>query len=132
LTPFNLAHVVEEDEVQYVKSIPAVSAPADQPVTNRAVVKEIADTQSIPKVKNAFDAMMKRAGGKLADSHPSVSKPVDANKSTPKPSKSVDDFDDDFLSNISASDLEIIENRASWRQTADSTGHTISTTIREA
>ena len=69
-----------------------------------------------PKVRNTFEEMMKKASSQK------VSAPI-ASAQVAKPAKPVvsgskhapvdiDDFDDDFLSNISSSDLDIIEKRA--------------------
>ena len=112
LTPFNLDISVDEDNIQFVKAVPTGSD-APTPVEWPAPPLKTSSVNA-PKARNAFEEMMKKA----TSSQPQVS-------TAPKPSKAakpsgfskqapinVDDFDDNFLSKISASDLDIIEEKA--------------------
>ncbi|WVW79753.1 hypothetical protein I302_101723 [Kwoniella bestiolae CBS 10118] len=94
LGPFNLA---DTDEIQFVKRVSGGTATPEPEATK---------PKSKPVMRNAFEEMMKASG----KTPPPKEKP----KSVTKPPKviDVDDFDDDFLSNLSATDLDIIEKRA--------------------
>ncbi|WVR04068.1 hypothetical protein IAU60_001067 [Kwoniella sp. DSM 27419] len=98
LVPFNL--VDKSEDVQFVKSVSALSSTDDvTPVAKPA--------KSQPVVRNAFAEMMKASGSKapIAKDKPKPIMPVHT-------SSDIDDIDDDFLSGLSASDLDIIEKRA--------------------
>ncbi|WRT65451.1 uncharacterized protein IL334_002394 [Kwoniella shivajii] len=95
LVPFNLA---DTDEVQFVKQVPGSGTP--EPAS------ESAKSRTKPVMRNAFEEMMKASG----KTPPAKEKPK-SSVLAPK-SSDVDDFDDDFLSALSASDLDIIERRA--------------------
>ncbi|WVQ62978.1 uncharacterized protein L199_001127 [Kwoniella botswanensis] len=94
LAPFNLA---DTDEIQFVKQVSAGTA-TPEPEASKPKAK--------PVMRNAFEEMMKASG----KTPPAKEKPKSV---APAPKSSdVDDFDDDFLSNLSATDLDIIEKRA--------------------
>jgi senataxin len=124
LTPFNLAHVVEDDEIEFVKEVSGSTGPSEIAVTKVTLPQSTnsSSASSSTQVKDAFFEMMKKAnGGKAPPPAPpkslKPSKPAPpARPIRPPPQKpiTVEDLEeeDDFLSNISASDLDIIEKRA--------------------
>ncbi|WWC87506.1 uncharacterized protein L201_002396 [Kwoniella dendrophila CBS 6074] len=95
LAPFNLA---DTDEIQFVKQVSATATPEP----------EVSKPKPKPVMRNAFEAMMKASGRTPPAKEKEKPKPSVA---TPK-SSDVDDFDDDFLSHLSSTDLDIIEKRA--------------------
>ncbi|KAK8861338.1 hypothetical protein IAR55_002157 [Kwoniella newhampshirensis] len=105
LAPFDLPDAA--DEVQFVKE---VSKTPQDSIDDRGKIASKAPPsgQSKPVVRNAFAEMMKASGGKTPT-------PIAKSKMTSRPPKviDVDDYDnDDFLSNLSEADLDIIERRA--------------------
>ncbi|ORY29551.1 SEN1 N terminal-domain-containing protein [Naematelia encephala] len=117
LVPFNL-DVTVDDEIHYIKSVE--SRPSSQvkseiaPSAAATAASRLGDREIPPKplmrkpkdVKNAFDVMMRKASGSQG-----LKTPTPAASKT-KEVLDVDDFDDDFLSNVSLKDLDIIERRA--------------------
>lgn len=114
LSPFNL--VIEDDEVQYVKSVePTQSVVAEKVKTTPASSSSAA---SPVKPKNAFEEMMRKAGSKgtppstTSSAAPGTkTKEGPGSKSSPVPSDD-DDFDDGFFDNFSAAELDNLEKKA--------------------
>lgn len=114
LEPFNL---VDDSEVQFVKEVKPKSS--SDVVTSRESTPNISkSSMSKAPVRNAFAEMMKASGGKLASSNKTSTSTAKSKPSAPSDVIDVDDFDDDFLSNISASDLDLIEKRAFMKESA--------------
>nr|XP_019012419.1 senataxin [Kwoniella pini CBS 10737]OCF51200.1 senataxin [Kwoniella pini CBS 10737] len=91
LIGFNLT---DQDEIQFVKQVSGTSTHEPERIKSK------------PTVRNAFEEMMKASG----KTPPAKEK---AKPSGPPPKViDVDDFDDDFLDNLSSTDLDIIEKRA--------------------
>lgn len=122
LAPFNLG--IGDEDVQIVKAVEAVSmvsssSPGPEAGSTRSEIRD----KGKPPARNAFDELMR---GKGAKPSPSAVKPSAATHpvASAKTGSSatpidIDDFDDDFLANISNKDLEILEKRA---QNAATTG----------
>ncbi|WWC59973.1 uncharacterized protein I303_102536 [Kwoniella dejecticola CBS 10117] len=91
LIAFNLA---DQDEIQFVKQVPGTSTPEPDTIKPK------------PPMRNAFAEMMK-ASGKTPPVKEKAKPP-----SQPPKVIDVDDFDDDFLDNLSSNDLDVIEKRA--------------------
>ena len=116
LVPFDLDLTIE-DEVQYLKTVKestsdtsALKLASDAPKVSRT------EAVAQPKVRNTFAEMMKKASSQKVSALPASTQMVKQAKPVGSGSKyspvDIDNFDDDFLSNISSSDLEIIEERA--------------------
>ncbi|WWD16760.1 hypothetical protein CI109_101192 [Kwoniella shandongensis] len=104
LAPFNLPDTA--DDIQFVKEVP--KGPQDLTTSRGPVPESKAVVQPKPIVRNAFAEMMKASGSKTPT-------PTQKTKPAPRPREVIDveDFDDDdFLSNLSSADLDIIERRA--------------------
>ncbi|WVF66821.1 hypothetical protein IAT40_001563 [Kwoniella sp. CBS 6097] len=95
LVPFNLVDL--SDDVQFVKQVPGTLA---TPESTPSVKPK-------PAVRNAFEEMMKASGKPIVKAKEKEKVIIP----TPK-SSDVDDLDDDFLDQLSANDLDIIEKRA--------------------
>ena len=122
LIPFDLD--LADDEVQYLRTVDAPPASAPTPSVSKPSQTKVdtiqLHTTSKGKTKNAFDEMMTKASGGKTQKTQAIALPT----KTPKPAPAAaagsskqapidfDDYDDDFLTNISASDLDIIEKRA--------------------
>lgn len=134
LDPFNLA--LADDEVQFVREDKSseASASASTSTSKRAEgsFKPLPPPVPVSSKRNAFEEMMKSAGGKLStkSSSPSssgmrvVKKPENLSlgtssskdKQKSKPVEVIDiedeDFDDGWLEAFTGNDLEILEKRA--------------------
>lgn len=102
LSPFDLG--LGDDEVQFVSDVPKPVAPQPSAQPPSTSVK-----------RNVFDEMMKSAGkaketSVRAGTHRAA--PPKASGSSKQQAIDIDDFDDGFLDQISAQDLEIMEKRA--------------------
>lgn len=119
LVPFDL-DLAFEDEIQYIGTGKAAAVSSASTTESKSSKPEPAKALSVDstKAKDAFRELMtkKSAKGSETAPHTKTAKPVKPARPAPGSSKQtsidVDDFDDDFLSNISTSDLDIIEKRA--------------------
>lgn len=116
LVPFDLDLTID-DEVRYVRTVdrPSASVTPDVEPTGGKVGAPRVDDVKHSTAKNAFEEMMKKASsskGPAASAAQRSKAAKPASGSSKQASIDVDDFDDDFLSTISKSDLDIIEKRA--------------------
>ncbi|OXB33487.1 senataxin [Cryptococcus neoformans] len=112
LEPFNL---VDDSEVQFVKEVKPKSS-SDARASRESTSNISKPSTSKAPVRNAFAEMMKASGAKLASSSKTSTSTTKSKPPTSNDVLDVDDFDDDFLSNISASDLDLIEKRAIMKE----------------
>jgi senataxin len=127
LTPFNL-DIEDDEDIQYVKSV-ATAQPAgtwDDPAPlsaqpSRGSTAIAGAAKPAVKPKNAFEEMMRRAGGSVtpSSSPASIKARSSAQQSTSSSKQQPevvevddDDFDDGFLDDISAADLDTLEQGA--------------------
>ena len=128
LTPFNL-EIEDDEDIQYVKSVathqPAGTWPdpirlSDPSQSSRGSSSATSTAKPASKPKNAFEEMMRRAGGSVTPSSSPASfkaKTSTQQSSSSRPPSEVvevedDDFDDGFLDDISAADLDNLEQGA--------------------
>lgn len=114
LSPFNLA--IEDDEVQYVKSVEPALQPTVPSSTRAPVTLPAPTSTTAVKSKNAFEEMMRKAGSKGSAPTPGSApmpsaKILQGSKDAPLPIDD-DDFDDGFFDNVSAAELDNLEKKA--------------------
>ena len=115
LEPFNLD---TGEEIQFIKSTPAEVVPPPAVQLGSSPVQSTSSSKPPIKPKNAFEEMMRRAGGPATSTTGKV--PTTLSTSVkPKPASvdvveidDDDEFDDGFLDNFSAAELDKLESKS--------------------